>query len=75
MESGCNSSNELENNASPPPRPVHIIDSTLREGNQAPSVTFSPEQASIIARLLEFAGVDMIAVSYTHLTLPTIYSV
>ena len=41
-------------------RPVRIIDATLREGNQAPGVRFSPEAAVNVARLLDAVGVDMI---------------
>ncbi|MQA40375.1 2-isopropylmalate synthase [Rugamonas aquatica] len=39
---------------------IRIVDATLREGNQAPAVRFSVEQACHIATLLEAVGVDMI---------------
>lgn len=39
---------------------IKIIDATLREGNQAPGTTFSPEQTLEIAKCLADAGVDMI---------------
>lgn len=40
-------------------RPM-IIDSTLREGNQAPGMAFTVEQTAVVARLLDRVGVDMI---------------
>lgn len=45
---------------------VHVIDATLREGNQAPGVLFSVDQACHIARLLETVGVDMIECGHAH---------
>ncbi len=39
---------------------IRFIDATLREGNQAPGTTFSPEQTLEIAKCLADAGVDMI---------------
>jgi 2-isopropylmalate synthase len=39
---------------------VHIIDATLREGNQSPGVRFSAAQAVDIASMLHALGVDMI---------------
>jgi len=41
-------------------RSIKIIDATLREGNQAPGVTFSPPAAATIAKLLQRVGVDII---------------
>ncbi|VVB58167.1 putative homocitrate synthase AksA [Candidatus Anstonella stagnisolia] len=43
--------------------PVLILDSTLREGEQAPNVRFSHEQAVKIASELDSFGVDFIEVS------------
>ena len=44
---------------------VYIFDTTMRDGEQSPGASMSLEEKIQIAR----------AVSYTHLTLPTIYSV
>ena len=49
------------------PKRIRILDSTLREGEQHPGVSFTVKQRIQIAWEL--------AVSYTHLTLPTICSV
>lgn len=43
---------------------IHVIDATLREGNQAPGVQFSVEQSVQIARMLDALGVDMIECSH-----------
>ena len=71
-------------------RKIEILDSTLREGEQTPGVSFTVEQKIAMAKQLDAFGVDFIelghpavspdlyeaveAVSYTHLTLPTISS-
>ena len=39
---------------------IRILDSTLREGEQAPGVYFSPEAKLRIACLLDKIGVDVI---------------
>ena len=54
---------------------VKIFDTTLRDGEQSPGVTLIPEEKLAIAKQLAKMKVNVIAVSYTHLTLPTIYSV
>ena len=51
-------------------RKIEILDSTLREGEQTPGVSFTVEQKIAMAKQLDAFGVD--SVSYTHLTLPTI---
>lgn len=38
--------------------PIWIIDTTLRDGEQAPGVVFTPQDRMAIARLLAEAGVD-----------------
>ena len=60
---------------------LFIFDTTLRDGEQSPGASMSPQDKLRIAKQLEFLGVDVIeagfaaaspgAVSYTHLTLPT----
>ena len=54
---------------------IFIFDTTLRDGAQTEGVDFSLEDKKRIAKILSEIGLDYIAVSYTHLTLPTIYSV
>ena len=48
-----------------------IFDTTLRDGEQSPGASMTKDEKIRIARQLE----RLKAVSYTHLTLPTIYSV
>ena len=50
---------------------LYIFDTTLRDGAQTQGVDFSLEDKEKIALSLDTLGVDYIAVSYTHLTLPT----
>ena len=80
---------------------IHIFDTTLRDGEQAPGSSLETEEKIEIAKQLSKLNVDVIeagfpvsskaqfqavesianmvngptTVSYTHLTLPTIYSV
>ena len=50
---------------------VYIFDTTLRDGEQSPGCSMTvPEKLKMAAKLVEM-GVDILAVSYTHLTLPT----
>ncbi|CRF28623.1 isopropylmalate/homocitrate/citramalate synthase [Mycobacterium tuberculosis] len=41
-------------------RKIHIFDTTLRDGEQAPGATLTPEQKIVIARQLAKLGVDVI---------------
>ena len=45
------------------PKKIHILDSTLREGEQHPGVTFSNKQRIQIAWMLDYFGVDQIEIS------------
>ena len=56
-------------------RHITILDSTLRDGAQGEGISFSVEDKIGIVRALDELGIAYLAVSYTHLTLPTIYSV
>ncbi|MEM3509967.1 MAG: 2-isopropylmalate synthase [Nitrososphaerales archaeon] len=44
-------------------REIHLLDSTLREGEQAPGITFSHRQRLQIAWMLDYFGVDAIEIS------------
>ena len=50
---------------------VRFFDTTLRDGEQSPGATLTSSEKLEVARQLARLGVDIIAVSYTHLTLPT----
>lgn len=52
--------NELHNNGS---RHIRILDSTLREGEQHPKVSFTNKQRIQIAWMLDYFGVDQIEIS------------
>jgi homocitrate synthase NifV len=41
---------------------IHIVDTTLRDGEQAPGVVFSTREKVVIVRLLDGAGVDELEV-------------
>jgi isopropylmalate/homocitrate/citramalate synthase len=45
------------------PRKIHVLDSTLREGEQHPGVTFTNKQRIQIAWMLDYFGVDQIEIS------------
>ena len=45
------------------PKKIHILDSTLREGEQHPGVTFSNKQRIQIPWMLDYFGVDQIEIS------------
>lgn len=47
---------------------VEILDSTLREGEQTPGVTFSVEEKIIIAQLLDEFGVDIIEAGHPRVS-------
>ncbi|KUO42596.1 MAG: 2-isopropylmalate synthase [Candidatus Hadarchaeum yellowstonense] len=42
------------------PKRVRIFDTTLRDGDQTPGVSFTPEQKLLVARQLDRLGVDVI---------------
>ena len=54
-----------------PREKVILFDTTLRDGQQTQGVDFSVQDKINIANALDNIGIDYIAVSYTHLTLPT----
>jgi 2-isopropylmalate synthase len=56
----ANVHNELPNNGS---RQIKILDSTLREGEQHPGVSFTNKQRIQIAWMLDYFGVDQIEIS------------
>src|SRR5438445_12095057 len=45
------------------PKKIHVLDRTLREGEQHPGVTFSNKQRIQIAWMLDYFGVDQIEIS------------
>jgi len=50
--------------APPPPRPVSLVDTTLREGQQHGLVAFSVEQALDLAKLLDAFHIDILEVGH-----------
>lgn len=53
----------LHNEYDKKPRRIHVLDSTLREGEQHPGVTFTNKQRIQIAWMLDYFGVDQIEIS------------
>lgn len=53
----------LYNNPTKDSRRIRLLDSTLREGEQAPGVTFTHRQRLQIAWMLDYFGVDAIEIS------------
>lgn len=51
------------NSQGAPPARVRILDSTLREGEQHPGITFTNKQRIQIAWMLDYFGVDQIEIS------------
>jgi len=45
---------------------IRVLDSTLREGEQHPGVTFTNKQRIQIAWMLDYFGVDQIEISLSH---------
>ena len=45
------------------PKKIHVLDSTLREGEQHPGVSFTTKQRIQIAWMLDYFGVDQIEIS------------
>ncbi|MDX1441419.1 MAG: 2-isopropylmalate synthase [Nitrosopumilaceae archaeon] len=45
------------------PKKIHVLDSTLREGEQHPGVSFTNKQRIQIAWMLDYFGVDQIEIS------------
>ena len=54
---------------------IYIFDTTMRDGEQSPGASMSVEEKIQISRVFDDMGIDIIAVSYTHLTLPTTLTV
>ena len=50
---------------------LFIFDTTMRDGEQSPGASMSVEEKIQISRVFDEMGIDIVAVSYTHLTLPT----
>ena len=48
------------------PRRVYIFDTTLRDGEQTPGVSFTVEEKLLIARQLDRLGVDVIEAGFPH---------
>jgi len=46
------------------PKKIRVLDSTLREGEQHPGVSFTNKQRIQIAWMLDYFGVDQIEISW-----------
>ena len=47
-------------------RSITIFDTTLRDGEQAPGASMSPEEKLVVARQLVRLGVDVIEAGYPY---------
>ena len=63
-ESGDNGSSSNNNGNGTNPRRIRIFDTTLRDGEQTPGISMSPEQKLEIARRLDQLGVDAIEAGF-----------
>ena len=54
---------EAYNDAGGAPQKIRVLDSTLREGEQHPGVSFTTKQRIQIAWMLDYFGVDQIEIS------------
>ena len=54
------------------PKQIEILDSTLREGEQTPGVSFSLDQKVAIAKKLDSFGVDFIELGHPAVS-PDVY--
>ena len=50
---------------------IGVLDTTLRDGAQSASVSYTVKDKLKILDILDALGIGFAAVSYTHLTLPT----
>ena len=57
---------ELKNTMSDKEK-LYIFDTTMRDGEQSPGASMSVEEKIQISRVFDEMGIDIVAVSYTHL--------